>query len=276
MAPGGNLERLHDPTGYNLRKLTIPAGDLSRMRNLETWKPTKYIRKNGRLMASRDPHEVDVASRLIADRTAELYDAYLPIHAKGRLLDLGCGKVPLYDAYRKFVVEAICVDWGNTLHKNDHLDFEADLTQTLPFQDGEFDTILLSDVLEHIPDPDRFCLEIARVLAPGGKLLMNVPFFYWLHEKPYDYYRYTEFALKRFMERSGMRVLHLQATGGSAEIVADVFAKHVRRLPVVGTPSAIFCQWAVAAFTRTSIGQRVSIGTGKTFPLGYFMVAVKG
>lgn len=240
------------------------------MKNPETWKPTKYVRRNGRLMASRDLREVDVSSRLIADRTAELYDAHLKLHAKGRLLDLGCGKAPLYDTYRGYVTEAICVDWGNTLHKNDHLDFEADLTQPLPLQDGAFDTILLSDVLEHIPDPDRFCLEIARVLAPGGKLLMNVPFFYWLHEKPYDYYRYTEFALRRFMERSGMSVLQLEATGGSLEILADIVAKHVSRVPVVGRTAAAFSQWTVATFTRTSVGQRVSVGTRKTFPLGYF------
>jgi SAM-dependent methyltransferase len=245
------------------------------MRNADTWKPTKYVRKSGRLMASRDPHEVDVASRFIADRTAELYDGHFKLHAKGRLLDLGCGKAPLYDAYRSYVTDAICVDWGNSLHKNDHLDFEADLTQALPFQDGEFDTIVLSDVLEHIPDPDRFCLEIARVLSPAGKLIMNVPFFYWLHEKPYDYYRYTEFALRRFMEQSGMSVLKLETTGGSPEILADIFAKHVKHVPLVGAPAAAFAQWTIAGFTRTSVGRKVSIATGHTFPLGYFMVAAK-
>lgn len=245
------------------------------MRNPETWKPTKYVRKNGRLIASRDPREVEVSSRLIADRTAERYDAYLKLHASGRLLDLGCGKVPLYDAYRGLVTEAICIDWGNTLHKNDHLDFEADLTQPLPFEDGSFDTILLSDVLEHIPEPEPFCREMARVLAVGGKLMMNVPFFYWLHEKPYDFYRYTEFALRRFMERSGMQVVHMEATGGSAEILADLIAKHAKRAPLVGAPTAMFSQWAVSTFARTGIGRRISAGTSKSFPLGYFLVAEK-
>jgi SAM-dependent methyltransferase len=216
-----------------------------------------------------------VASRLIADRTAGFYDAHLKLHAKGRLLDLGCGKVPLYDAYRDYVTDCVCVDWGNSLHKNDYLDFEADLTQTLPFKDGEFDTIVLSDVLEHIPDPDRFCQEMARVLSAHGKLLMNVPYFYWLHEKPYDFYRYTEFALRRFMERSGMEVVELLATGGSPEVLADFLAKNVRRVPVIGAPTAIFSQWAVAAFTGTPIGRKVSVASGQTYPLGYFMVAGK-
>jgi SAM-dependent methyltransferase len=250
-------------------------GDSIKMKNCDSWKPSKYVRKNGRLMASRDPNEVGVASRLIADRTAECYDANLKLHAKGRLLDLGCGKVPLYDAYRRYVTDNICIDWVNSAHKNNHLDFEADLTNTLPFLDGEFNTIILSDVLEHIPEPDRLCREIARVLSPEGRLIMNVPFYYWLHEQPHDYYRYTEFALRRFMERSGMRTLHLQATGGSPEILADVFAKNVKPLPIVGTPLALLSQWAVSSFTHTSVGRRISAATARSFPLGYFLVAIK-
>src|SRR6202035_1286172 len=133
------------------------------MRNCNLWRPSKYVRQNGRLVASRDPKEVGVASRLIADRTARFYDTNLELHAKGRLLDLGCGKVPLFDAYRHYVTDNICIDWENTVYKNDHLDFEADLTKELPFADGEFDTIILSDVLEHIAEPERLCGEIARV-----------------------------------------------------------------------------------------------------------------
>jgi SAM-dependent methyltransferase len=108
------------------------------------------------------------------------------------LLDLGCGKVPFYARYREYVSETVCVDWSNSLHGNGHVDAECDLTQELPFADASFDTILLSDVLEHIPAPERLWREMARLLKPGGELLSSVPFFYWLHEEPYDYYRYTK------------------------------------------------------------------------------------
>jgi hypothetical protein len=66
-----------------------------------------------------------------------------------------CGKVPLYATYRELVTDAICVDWGNTEHKNRHLDRELDLTNNLPFRDDEFDTIILSDVLEQSLIPLR-------------------------------------------------------------------------------------------------------------------------
>jgi hypothetical protein len=116
---------------------------------------------------------------------------------------------------------------------------------------------------------------MARVLSPEGKLIMNLPFYYWLHEQPYDYYRYTQFALKRFIERSGMRLLQLQETGGSPEVLADVFAKNAIHLPVIGTPIAMLTQWAVSTFTHTSLGRRISVATGRLFPLGYFLIAEK-
>jgi SAM-dependent methyltransferase len=253
------------------------------MKNRDTWKPSKYVRQNGHLVASRDSKIVGVASRLIADLTASFYETNLKLHAKGRLLDLGCGKVPLFDAYRHYVTDNICIDWENTTYKydrldtyeSDHLDFEADLTKELPFADGEFDTIILSDVLEHIAEPERLCREIARVLSPRGKLLMNVPFYYMLHEEPHDYYRFTEFALRRFMDRSGMQILQLQAIGGAPEVMLDVFTKNVMHVPVAGVPVATVSHWVTSALIHTSVGRRISEATARNFPLGYSLVAAK-
>jgi len=253
------------------------------MRNRDTWKPTKYVRQNGRLVASRDPKEVGVASRLIADLTARFYETNLKLYAKGRLLDLGCGKVPLFDTYRPYVTDNTCIDWENITYqhdhldpyKNDHLDLETDLTKELPFADGEFDTIILSDVLEHVAEPERLCREVARVLSPKGKLLMNVPFYYMLHEQPHDYYRYTEFALRRFMDRSGLQILQLQAMGGAPEVMLDVFSKNVMHVPVAGVPVATVSHWITSAFVHTSVGRRISEATARNFPLGYFLVATK-
>jgi len=47
--------------------------------------------------------------------------------------------------------------------------------QRLPFHDAAFDGCLAVNVLEHLPDPARFVAEAARVLAPGGRLLVVTP-----------------------------------------------------------------------------------------------------
>lgn len=245
------------------------------MRNLPSWKPSKFVYRHGRLIASRDPREVGIASRLSADLIAALYDRELPLHAKGKLLDLGCGKVPLYATYKNVVSECTCVDWANTAHKNQYLDHECDLTQPLPFADGCFDTIILSDVLEHIPTPEGLCREIARILAPRGKLILNVPFYYWLHEEPHDYYRYTQHALRRFIHLAGLELVMLEATGGSPELLADVLAKHLAHVPLVGKLLAAFVQWATLHFIGTRLGRKVSRSTSRMFPFGYFLVAEK-
>ena len=47
----------------------------------------------------------------------------------------------------------------------------------LSYPDGSLDLLVHSDVLEHVPEPSRALSEAARVLAPGGTMLMTVPFF---------------------------------------------------------------------------------------------------
>lgn len=243
------------------------------MQSKDTWKPGKYVYRKNRLIASRDTKEVSTGSRLITDLIAGFYDRNLRKYAKGRLLDLGCGKVPLHHAYRDYVTDSTCVDWGNSLHKNRHLDHECDLTQPLPFADGEYDTVILSDVLEHIPEPELLMNEISRVLSPDGVLLLNVPFYYWIHEEPHDFYRYTSFALRRLAESSGLEVIDLTPIGGAPEIMTDVYAKNISRIPVIGKPLAVTAQWFTTLFIRTGIGAKVSRATAGKFPLGYFMVA---
>jgi SAM-dependent methyltransferase len=245
------------------------------MKNADRWTPSKFVYRGGRLMASRDRAKVRVGSRLMTDLIAAVYDTYLPQYARGRLIDLGCGRVPLFEAYRDHITDHVCVDWANTEHRNEFIDQECDLTRALPFQDGAFDTIILSDVLEHIPEPEALWREMFRILRPQGKVLMNTPFYYCLHEAPYDFYRYTEFALRRFADRTGFRILVLKPLGGAPEILADLFAKHLQFIPLIGRPCAMCVQALTRAFVQTAPGRMVSQKTTRGFPFGYFLVAEK-
>ncbi|MBW6482221.1 MAG: class I SAM-dependent methyltransferase [Vicingaceae bacterium] len=59
---------------------------------------------------------------------------------------------------------------------------ETDINQPLPIENEIFDTVILSDVLKHIRKPEELIAEIHRIMKPNGKFMLNVPFFYWLHE----------------------------------------------------------------------------------------------
>ena len=245
------------------------------MRNAELWRPTKFVLNGDNLTSSRNPADVAECSRFFVDLLAKHYWRLIRAHASGRLLDLGCGHVPLYGTYRDRVSEVVCVDWADTLHKNPHLDYELDLNEPLPFECKSFDTILLTDVLEHVPEPRRVLEEIARLLRNGGKLLLGVPFLYWLHETPHDYYRYTSFALRRLCEQSDMSVLELDPLGGLPEVFVDLSEKLLTYLPSAAARAMRPIVSSMSLLTKNPLCRRVSRATREEFPLAYVLVAQK-
>lgn len=245
------------------------------MRNIDNWRPTKFVRVDRGLRASRTPAHVSISSRFAADIVAPFYESAIRAHAQGRLLDMGCGYVPLYGIYRDLVSENICIDWENTLHDNPYLDQMVDLTGALPFESATFDTVLVTDVLEHIPEPMNLMCEIARILRPGGKLILGVPFLYWLHEVPHDYYRYTEFALRRFCQLSGLQVVELFPYGGLPEVLLDLISKGLNFLPRPLAASLRPLHALVSLLSKTKPIHKLSERSKSSFPLGYVLSAEK-
>jgi SAM-dependent methyltransferase len=245
------------------------------MKNADHWLQTKYEFRNGKLRGSRNPKFLTVSSRLMTDITASFYQQKIPLHVKGVLADLGCGHVPFYSIYKSYVTENVCIDWPNSMHQNQYLDFACDLNKPLPLANASFDTIIISEVLEHIADPEVIWSEMARTLKPGGKILLSVPFFYRIHEAPFDYYRYTEFALRHLAQKNGLKTIEVSSFGGLPEVLTDILAKNFTRLPLLGNALASAIQSFCKIFLRTRFGKKISHTTGRTFPLGYFMVAGK-
>lgn len=206
------------------------------------------------------------SSRLIADRIATAYADALAGHAGGDLLDLGCGHVPLYGCYRPLVSSVTCVDWPQTEHPSQHVDHEADLGEPLPLPSAAFDTVLLTDVLEHLPYPDRLWAELRRVTRPGGTLILGVPFMYWLHEIPHDYHRYTEHRLRLFCADHGFELLSCHAYGGPTDVAVDVLGKLFQHVLVL--------RWVVPPLQW--LGERIGrrhVGITSPLPLGYLLLA---
>jgi hypothetical protein len=106
---------------------------------------------------------------------------------------------------------------------------------------------------------------MARLLAPGGKVILNTPFLYWLHEVPNDFYRYTEFALRRFAERSDLQVVEIIPIGGPFDVIADITSKAFERRRW-GRPVALVLQ---------ALARRSTPPSTNRMPLGYGMVARK-
>jgi SAM-dependent methyltransferase len=245
------------------------------MKNPDRWVASKFKLTRYGWRATDDRALVAVGSRLYVDLLACALSDAVSTHAHGRLADLGCGDVPLYGMYKDRTSDVVCVDWSQSRHRISHIDFECDLNQPLPFDDGSFDTLILSDVLEHLCEPDMLWRQMSRVLRNNGRIICSVPFFYWLHESPHDYYRYTEFALRRFAKNNGLEVIELKPFGGSIEVMTDLLAKHLVLLPALGAPLALAMQSVVLRWSRTRIGLQTIGKTAGFIPLGYTIVAGK-
>lgn len=141
-------------------------------------------------------------------------------YIKGRLLDAGAGKL----SYRH-VVKPFCAEYRSLDFKKTHpeLDYVGDI-QAIPLPDQSFDTVFSAEVLEHVPDPDKALREIYRVLKPGGHFVMSIPHLMYLHNEPYDFFRYTNYGLRVLLARAGFRIVLIEPSGGLFSFLQGLMA----------------------------------------------------
>ena len=131
----------------------------------------------------------------------------------GRLLDVGCGRMPYRDVFAPRFTRYVGMERDRGRYGGRGVDAWGDAT-ALPFLRGIFDTVLSNQVLEHVPEPGQAMMETARVLKPGGHLILTAPHIWGIHEEPHDYYRYTSYGLRYLAGRAGLEVLDVRALAG--------------------------------------------------------------
>jgi SAM-dependent methyltransferase len=138
--------------------------------------------------------------------------------AGSRVLDVGAGEAPYRGLFEH--CEYLTVDWEGSIYGT-----TPDITATasgIPVDDAQFDAVLLTEVLEHVPDPVSVLREQLRILKPGGRILVTVPFVWHLHELPNDYARYAPAALERFAAEAGFDEPVVSARGNYFSALAQL------------------------------------------------------
>jgi SAM-dependent methyltransferase len=158
-------------------------------------------------------HEIEVALDMFAK----------PVAAGARVLDVGCGNQPFRVRLEAFGYAYTGMDLEQNESKT--VDVMAAIDQPPPpqlTQSGPFELILCTEVLEHVTDWPASFRHLAGLLAPGGRLLVTCPFFWPLHEEPYDFWRPTTHALTHFAGAAGLRPLRVLSAGSIWDVLGTV------------------------------------------------------
>jgi SAM-dependent methyltransferase len=147
----------------------------------------------------------------------------LKSRAPVRVLDVGCGVKPYYPFFAEVASEYVGVD----VVENPAADLLG-CVESLPVEDGTFDVVLCTQVLEHCDDPAQAVRELRRVTAPGGRVLASTHGVQVYHPSPVDYWRWTHEGLRRLFEQNAdWSSLQVEAGAGTASALAMLLGIYV-------------------------------------------------
>ena len=148
----------------------------------------------------------------------------------GELLDFGCGTKP-YKHFFSNVKNYIGVDYKieGREERQKVVDVFYD-GKNIPFEDKKFDSILCTEVLEHVFNIDDLLKEFNRVLKTNGKALITTPFMWEEHEVPYDFARYTTPALISLYEKNGFEITERTVTGDYIRIIFQFQINYIKNI----------------------------------------------
>ncbi len=175
-----------------------------------------------------------------------------------RILDAGAGQLrnkPLC-SHLNYVSQDVCEYEGTGDSKGlqmgtwdtSNIDLVCDIAD-IPEADASFDVILCSEVFEHLPDALKALDEFARLLKPGGILILTAPFASFVHFAPYHYSTgFSRYWYEHHLPDKGFGIQELTANG-------DWFSyarQEMIRLPSMARRYGDWC-WPLA-YVVTALG----------------------
>jgi SAM-dependent methyltransferase len=135
-------------------------------------------------------------------------------HAKGNLLDVGCGSKPFAPLFAAQVQRYRGTDLAASRYLGEARPDAFARAEAQPFRDGTFDTVLGLSMLTYLPEPSRMIAEAHRLLRPGGVLILEFTQMVPLHDEPHDYFRFTRFGAEYLLRQAGFEPVEYVPVGG--------------------------------------------------------------
>jgi SAM-dependent methyltransferase len=142
-------------------------------------------------------------------------------YVSGAVLDVGAGNC---DRYRHFFQYDKYVRMD--IEKGENVDVVGS-ADNIPFSENGFDSIVCTQVFEHLKYPEKATKEMHRVLKNGGFVIITVPQTGALHEEPHDYWRFTKYGVMELFERNGFELVEYSQRGGFFVVIAQTFIRYM-------------------------------------------------
>lgn len=187
----------------------------------------------------------------------------------GKILDIGGKKANKRGAFRPPLKQVESWEYLNT-DLSTKPDIRAGAEQ-IPVSDGSYNTVLLTEVLEHIQDPLQVLAEAYRVLAPEGILVLSMPFLVPVHSDPHDYQRWTREKLELELEKVGFKIKAFNSMGGIIAVIWDLMHRQCSSeafLPRIIGKGLFYLAPLFKVFDKLVSNQ-------KGITTGYFLIAQK-
>jgi len=123
-------------------------------------------------------------------------------HFRGNVLDIGCGQSP----YNFLLNESATTYYGIDIVDAEKFDYNnSKITpfngEDIPFENEKFDAVICTEVMEHVANYQKLTDEMYRVLKPGARGIVTIPWSARYHYIPWDYFRYTPSSLKMIFSK---------------------------------------------------------------------------
>ena len=136
-------------------------------------------------------------------------------------------------------------------------------------KDSTFDTILCTEVFEHIPYPENTLKEFKRLLKKNGKLILTAPANSIRHFDPYYYYSgFSDRWYEYFLNKYNFKILSIKASGGYYSYLSTELAR------VGWQEKSIFAKLIVAPALLFFLNKRETPESIDTTCNGYYVLAI--
>jgi len=146
------------------------------------------------------------SNKWLRKRCADITGSVLSL---GSMSDIDCEG----STYRRYFKSASSY---LTSDVSDRAEIYLDARDMKDIPDRRFNCVFCSGVLEHVDDFMKAVSEIGRVLAPGGVLLLGVPFRQPIHSIPDDFWRFTPYGIE-YMLKKDFQIIEIKPIGNSVK-----------------------------------------------------------